>query len=113
MLDEEDTPYLIVLPVVWVSFLCIWNVDLDWILSVFEGVLGCVLNKNNSLCSELKYGIVYGMSFSVLHASISGISLPDYWKSSFVYCIGNGDCGLNATSPMEVYGLSVFEVNIH
>ena len=57
-------------------------------------------------------GIVYDMSFSVLYASIAGISLPDSWKNSFIYCIGDGKCGLNDTSSMEVSGFSVFEVNI-
>ena len=52
------------------------------------------------------------MSFSVLYASISGMLLPDSWKSSFVDVIGDGKC-VNATASMKVDGLYVFKVNIH
>ena len=48
------------------------------------------------------------MIFSVLHASISGMSLPDSWKSTFVDDIGVGESGLNYTSLMEVDVFFVF-----
>ena len=86
---------------------------MDWIKGSFEVVLRYVFNKNNLLCNVLKYGIVYGMSFPVLHVSIDGMLLPDSWKSSFVVVIGDGKCGLNSNSSMEVNGLYGFEVNIH
>ena len=53
------------------------------------------------------------MSFSVLHASIAGMSQTDYWKSSFVDGIGDCKCVWNANVSMEVDGLYVFEVKIH